>query len=68
VVVFPGLEPGESKLIYTCPHDRIDNKYKYLTAYKLLCYPVLYQEIYLETRKIILVLYRIIIASPVLYQ
>jgi hypothetical protein len=67
VVVFPGLEPGESKLIYTCFHDQIDSEYEYPTAYKLLCYPVLYQEIYLETRKIIFVLYRIIIASLVLY-
>jgi hypothetical protein len=53
--------------MYTCPHDRMDSEYKYPTAYKPLCYPVLYQEIYLETRKIILVLYKIIITSLVLY-
>jgi hypothetical protein len=53
--------------MYTCSHDRMDSEYGYLTAYKPLCYPVLYQEIRLETGKIILVLYRIIIASLVLY-
>jgi hypothetical protein len=53
--------------MYACPYDRINNEYRYLTAYKPLCYPVLYQEICLETGKIILVLYRITIASPVLY-
>jgi uncharacterized membrane protein YozB (DUF420 family) len=67
MIVFPGLEPSESKLVYTYPHDRIDSKYRYPTAYKPLYYFVLYQEIYLETRKIILVLYRIIILSPALY-
>jgi uncharacterized membrane protein YozB (DUF420 family) len=67
MIVFLGLEPGESKLVYTYPYDRINNKYGYPTAYKSLYYPVLYQEIYLETRKIILVLYRTIIASLVLY-
>jgi hypothetical protein len=53
--------------MYAYPYNRINNKYKYPTAYKLLCYLILYQEIYLETRKIILVLYKTIIASPVLY-
>jgi hypothetical protein len=67
MIIFPGLEPGESKLVYVYPHDRINSEYGYPTAYKPLCYPVLYQEIYLETRKIILVLYRTIIASPILY-
>jgi uncharacterized membrane protein YozB (DUF420 family) len=67
MVVFPGLEPGESKLIYIYPYDRINSKYRYPTAYKPLYYLILYQEIYLETRKIILILYRIIIASLVLY-
>jgi hypothetical protein len=67
VVVFPGLEPGESKLVYTCSHNRIDSKYRYPTAYKPLCYLVLYQEIRLETGKFVFVLYKIIIASPVLY-
>jgi uncharacterized membrane protein YozB (DUF420 family) len=46
----------------------MDNEYKYPTAYKPLYYPVLYREICFETRKIILVLYKTIIASPVLYQ
>jgi hypothetical protein len=68
VVVFPGLEPGESKLIYACPHDRMDSEYGYLTAYKPLYYPILCQEIRLETGKIVPVLYGIIIISPVLYQ
>jgi hypothetical protein len=54
--------------MYACPHDRMDSKYKHPTAYKPSCYPVLYQEIYLETRKIILVLYKTIIASLALYQ
>jgi hypothetical protein len=45
----------------------MDSKYGYPTAYKLLCYPVLYQEIRLETKKIIPVLYKITIASPILY-
>jgi hypothetical protein len=67
VVVFPSLEPGESKLMYTYSYDRINNKYKYPTAYKLLYYPILYQEIYLETKKIVFILYRTIIASLVLY-
>jgi uncharacterized membrane protein YozB (DUF420 family) len=67
VIVFPSLEPGESKLVYTCPHDWIDSEYGYPTAYKPLYYPILYQEIYLETRKIILVLYKTIIASLALY-
>jgi uncharacterized membrane protein YozB (DUF420 family) len=67
MIVFPGLEPGESKLVYICSHDRMNSKYGYPTAYKPLYYPVLYREIYLETRKIILVLYRTIIASLVLY-
>jgi hypothetical protein len=67
MIVFLGLEPGESKLVYTCSYDRIDNKYRYPTAYKPLCYLVLYQEIYLETRKIIFVLYRTIISSLILY-
>jgi uncharacterized membrane protein YozB (DUF420 family) len=67
VVVFPGPEPGESKLVYACPHDRMDNEYKYPTAYKPSYYPVLYQKIRLETGKIVLVLYKTIIASLVLY-
>jgi hypothetical protein len=45
----------------------MDNKYGYLTAYKPLYYPILYQEIYLETKKIIPVLYKTIIANPILY-
>jgi uncharacterized membrane protein YozB (DUF420 family) len=67
MVVFPSLELGESKLVYACSYDRIDSKYRYPTAYKPLYYPILYQEIYLETRKIILILYKTIIASLVLY-
>jgi uncharacterized membrane protein YozB (DUF420 family) len=67
VIIFPGLKPGESKLMYTCSYDRIDSEYEYLTIYKFLYYSVLYQEICLETRKIIFVLYRIIIASLALY-
>jgi uncharacterized membrane protein YozB (DUF420 family) len=67
VIVFLGLEPNESKLVYACSHDRINSEYRYPTAYKPLYYLVLYQEIYLETRKIILVLYKTIIASLVLY-
>jgi uncharacterized membrane protein YozB (DUF420 family) len=67
MIVFPSLEPNESKLIYIYSYDRINNKYKYPTIYKLLYYFVLYQEIYLETGKIILVLYKTIIASLVLY-
>jgi hypothetical protein len=67
MVIFLGLELGESKLVYACPYDRMDNKYRYPTAYKFLCYPVLYQEIRLETRKIILVLYGTIIVSLALY-
>jgi hypothetical protein len=67
VVVFSGLEPGESKLVYICSHDRINSEYRYPTTYKPLCYLVLYQEIYLETGKIILVLYKTIITSLALY-
>jgi hypothetical protein len=53
--------------MYAYPYDRINNEYKYPTAYKFLYYPVLYQEICLETGKIIPVLYKTIIASPILY-
>jgi hypothetical protein len=67
MIIFPGLEPSESKLVYICSYDRINNEYKYPTAYKLLCYLILYQEIYLETKKIIFILYKTIIASLVLY-
>jgi hypothetical protein len=54
--------------MYACSHDRIDNEYEYPTAYKPLYYLVLCREIHLETGKIVPVLYRTIIASPVLYQ
>jgi hypothetical protein len=67
MIIFPSLKPGESKLIYICSYDRIDSEYEYLIIYKFLYYFVLYQEIYLETKKIIFVLYRIIIVSLVLY-
>jgi hypothetical protein len=67
MIVFPSLELGESKLVYTYSYNRINSKYRYLTAYKLLYYLVLYQEIYLETGKIIPVLYKIIILSFILY-
>jgi hypothetical protein len=46
----------------------MDSEYRYPTAYKFLYYPILYQEIYLETGKIVPVLYKTIIASPALYQ
>jgi hypothetical protein len=67
VVVFPGTEPGESKLVYAYPHDRMNGEYGHLTAYKPPRRPVLRKKVRLEAGKIILILYGATIANPPIY-